>query len=34
MTNPIKMGDRELIIPSVAEVGNSWKDLKVWEKHD
>lgn len=34
MTNSIKMGDRELIIPSVAEVGNTWKDLKVWEKHD
>ena len=35
MTNPIQVGERTLVIPSSVEVGNTWKNMKTWERgHD
>jgi DNA polymerase I-like protein with 3'-5' exonuclease and polymerase domains len=35
MTNPIQVGTRTLVIPSSVEVGNTWKNMKTWERgHD
>jgi len=31
MTNPMVVHDRQLVIPSSVEVGDSWKNLKTWK---